>query len=566
MSKIVLLSPDVSQKIAAGEVIERPFSAVKELVENSLDAGASEIKTELHSGGKRLIRVTDDGQGMNREDALLCFERHSTSKISGVNDLDRIATLGFRGEALPSISAVSRIILKTSDGKGEKGTLIEREGEEVKQVSDIAFPKGTSIEVRDLFFNLPARKKFLRSERAELSWITRYVTHVSLAYPGVRFSLVHGKRHVFDYPSVKTLKERIFQVYGKSLLEHLMEVDHEEEGRRLNGFASVPPSGRRDRTHQLFFVNRRLVKDRNLQAGLNQAYRGFLEKDQFSEAFLFLSCPYEDVDINVHPAKAEIRFTDPHAFFQIILHSIEKAMLKKQGIKEVYPASESAKRRLRIEEGMRERSFLSPERKQEAWTDVLPPPEKGERVFPRILGQYQDTYIIASSEDGILIIDQHNAHERVLFEKYQDIDKKKKWPQKLVLFPVLFELSPSQVLSLEGNQAVLEDAGFRVEAMSGRSISLKEFPDLFKEEEAKEIFLSLLEDIKGDKIKDKKVKLLATLACKTAVKAGQPLSFEKMSYLVEELFKTSNSSLCPHGRPVMVKIERKEIERGLKRE
>lgn len=566
MSKIILLSPDVSQKIAAGEVIERPFSAVKELVENSLDAGASDIKTELHSGGKRLIRVTDNGQGMNREDALLCFERHSTSKISRVNDLDRIATLGFRGEALPSVSSVSRIILKTSDGKGEKGTLIEREGEEVIQVSDIAFPKGTSVEVRDLFFNLPARKKFLRSERAELSWITRYMTHVSLAYPGVRFSLVHGKRHVFDYPSVKTLKERIFQVYGKSLLEHLMEVDHEEEGRRLYGFASVPPSGRRDRTHQLFFVNRRLVRDRNLQAGLNQAYRGFLEKDQFSEAFLFLSCPYEDVDINVHPAKAEIRFTDPHAFFQIILHSIEKAMLKKQGIKEVYPASESAKGRLRIEEGMRERSFLSPERKQEAWTDVLPPPEKEERVFPRILGQYQDTYIIASSEDGILIIDQHNAHERVLFEKYQDIDKKKKWPQKLALFPVLFELSPSQVLSLEGNQAVLEDAGFRVEAMSGRSISLKEFPDLFKEEEAKEIFLSLLEDIKGDKIKDKKVKLLATLACKTAVKAGQPLSFEKMSYLVEELFKTSNSSLCPHGRPVMVKIERKEIERGLKRE
>lgn len=566
MSKIVLLSPDVSQKIAAGEVIERPFSAVKELIENSLDAGASDIKTELHSGGKRLIRVTDDGQGMNREDALLCFERHSTSKISRVNDLDRIATLGFRGEALPSISAVSRIILKTSDGKGEKGTLIERDGEEVIQVSDIAFPKGTSVEVRNLFFNLPARKKFLRSERAELSWITRYMTHVSLAYPGVRFSLVHGKRHVFDYPSVKTLKERIFQVYGKSLLEHLMEVDHEEEGRRLYGFASVPPSGRRDRTHQLFFVNRRLVKDRNLQAGLNQAYRGFLEKDQFSEAFLFLSCPYEDVDINVHPAKAEIRFTDPHAFFQIILHSIEKAMLKKQGIKEVYPASESAKGRLRIEEGMRERSFLSPERKQEAWTDVLPPPEKEERVFPRILGQYQDTYIIASSEDGIFIIDQHNAHERVLFEKYQDIDKKKKWPQKLALFPVLFELSPSQVLSLEGNQAVLEDAGFRVEAMSGRSISLKEFPDLFKEKEAKEIFLSLLEDIKGDKIKDKKMKLLATLACKTAVKAGQPLSFEKMSYLVEELFKTSNSSLCPHGRPVMVKIERKEIERGLKRE
>ncbi len=566
MRKITLLPPDVSQKIAAGEVIERPFSAVKELVENSLDAGAYDIKTELHSGGKKLIRVTDNGHGMNQEDALLCFERHSTSKIIRVNDLDKIATLGFRGEALPSISAVSRIILKTSEGKRAKGTLIEREGEEVAQVADIAFPKGTSVEVRDLFFNMPARKKFLRSERAELSWITKYMTHVSLAYPEVRFSLVHGKRLLFDYPPVKTLKERIFQIYGKSLLDHLMEVDHEEEGRRVYGFASIPPSGRRDRTRQLFYVNRRLVKDRNLQAGLNHAYKGFLEKDRFSEAFLFLSCPYEDVDINVHPAKAEIRFTDPHAFFQIILHSIQKAMLKKQGIKEVYPAFEDAKAVSKIDEGKREQSFLTPERKQKVRTDFVPSPEEEERVFPRILGQYQDAYIIASSEDGILIIDQHNAHERILFEKYQEIDKKKKWPQKLALFPVLVELSPSQLLSLEDNQSVLEDAGFRVEAMSGRSLSLKEFPDLFKEEEAKEIFLFLLEDLKGDKIKDKKENLLATLACRTAVKAGQPLSLEKMSYLVEQLFKTSNSSLCPHGRPVMVKIERKEIERGLKRE
>ena len=566
MSKISLLPPDVSQKIAAGEVIERPFSAVKELIENSLDAGASYIKTELHSGGKKLIRVTDNGHGMNREDALLCFERHSTSKIAGVNDLDRIRTLGFRGEALPSISAVSRIILKTSAAKGAKGTLIEREGEEVIQVADIAFPEGTSVEVRDLFFNLPARKKFLRSERAELSWVTKYLTHLSLAFPEVRFSLVHEKRPLFDYPPVKTLKERIFQVYGKSLIEHLMEVDHEEKGRRVYGFASVPPSGRRDRTRQLFYVNRRLIKDRNLQAGLNQAYRGFLEKDQFSEAFLFLSCPYEDVDINVHPAKTEIRFTEPQAFFQIILHSVEKAMLKRQGIKEVYPVAEGAKGRFKIEEGARERSFLSSERKQEALVDILPPLEKEGGIFPRILGQYQDTYIVASSEEGILIIDQHNAHERVLFEKYQDIDKKKKWPRKMALFPVLLELSPAQMLGLEDNQAMLEEAGFRVEAMSGRSISLKEFPDLFKEQEAKEIFLALLEDIRGDKVKDKKERLLATLACKTAVKAGQPLSFEKMSYLVEELFKTSNSSLCPHGRPIIVKIEKKEIERGLKRE
>lgn len=566
MKKIILLPQAVAQKIAAGEVIERPFSAVKELVENSLDAGASEIKTELISGGKKLIRVTDNGHGMTREDALLCFERHSTSKIEKVEDLSRIATLGFRGEALPSISAVSRIVLKTSNGKGDKGTLIEREAEEVIQVSDVAFPQGTSVEVRDLFFNLPARKKFLRSEKSELNMIVRYLTFVSLANHEVRFSLIHGKRQVFDYPPVKTLKERIFQVYGRLLVEHLMEVEHEEEGRRLLGYASIPPSGRRDRTHQLFFVNKRLIKDRTLQAALNQAYKGFLEKDQYSEAFLFLSCPYDDVDVNVHPAKAEVRFRDSRPIFQLVLHSIEKAMLREQGIKEVYPRRDGEKRRPEVKEEISGPRFSIPGKKHPDRRSLFPPAEKDERILLRVLGQYQDKYIIASSEDGILIIDQHNAHERVLFEKYQDIDRKKKWPQKMALFPILFELSPSQVLSLENNRGLLEEAGFQVEAMSGRSFTLKEFPDLFKEDAAREIFLSLLEDLRENKAEDQKKRVLATLACRTAVKAGQPLSLEKMNYLVEELFKTSNPSLCPHGRPITVKIDRKEIERGLKRQ
>ncbi len=565
MNKIVLLPPELAQKIAAGEVIERPFSAVKELVENSLDAGASEIKVELISGGKKLIRVTDNGHGMSREDALLSFERHSTSKISEVKDLSSISTLGFRGEALPSISSVARVVLKTSDGKDKKGTLIEREGEEVIRVEDIAFPKGTAVEVKDLFFNLPAREKFLRSERAEISGIVRHMTYVSLSCPGARFSLHHGMRQVFDYPPANTLKERIYQIYGKSLLDHLMEVDYQEEERRVYGYASVPLSGRRDRTRQLFFVNNRLVKDRTLQAALNQAYKGFLEKDRYAEAFLFLSCPYGDVDVNVHPAKAEIRFMDSRPFFQLILHSIQKAMLKEQGIKEVYPVQEGEKDRLEIKEEKRERFFPSAEKKAADWKGLFPTPEKAEGIYPRVLGQHQDTYIVASSEEGILIIDQHNAHERILYENYQDIDRKKKWPQKLTLFPIIFELSPSQELSLEENQHLLEEAGFRVEALSGRSFSLTEFPDLFKEAEAKDIFFSLLEEVKEDKIRDKKEKVLATLACKTAVKAGQPLSLEKMNYLVEELFKTTNSSLCPHGRPVMVKIDKKEIERGLKR-
>ncbi len=572
MKKIILLPPDISQKIAAGEVIERPFSVVKELVENSLDANASEIKVELQSGGKKLVRVADNGHGMSQEDAKLCFERHSTSKIRSVEDLSLISTLGFRGEALPSISAVSRVVLKTSDGKDEKGTLIEKEGDKLIGTSDIAFPLGTSVEVRDLFFNLPAREKFLRSDRSELNLIVKFMTYISIAYPEVRFSLIHGKRQVFDYPPVSSLKERIFQVFGKSLLERLLEVDYEEDDRKLYGYSSLPPSGHRDRTLQLFYVNKRPVRDKTLLAALNQAYRGFLEKDTFPESFLFLTWPYPEVDINVHPAKAEVRFKDSRPVFQLVNRSIEHAILKEKGVKKIYPSKEEEidlrmeeKRYFRIEEKRGAPAFMRAEERQLEWKDLFTPLEKREETYPRVLGQYLDIYIVASSEEGILIVDQHNAHERVLFEKYEEIDKEKKWPQKLALLPIIFELSPSRLLSFENNQALLEEAGFRVEAMGGQSFALKEYPDIFKEEEAKDIFISLLEEKKGEQIEDKKKRLLATLACKTAVKAGEVLSFEKMNYLVEELFKTSNSSLCPHGRPIIVKIEKKEIERGLKR-
>lgn len=568
MNKIFLLPPDISQKIAAGEVIERPFSVVKELVENSLDAEASEIKVELLAGGKKFIKVMDNGQGMSREDALLCFERHSTSKISKEEDLSQIATLGFRGEALPSISAVSRLILKTSEKKGEKGVLIEREGEKLVRDSDIGFPAGTSVEVRDLFFNLPARRKFLRSERSELAYIVKYLTWVCLAFPEVKFSLIHREREVFNYPPVSSLKERIFQIYGRSILEKLIEVNYREENMRIFGHVSSPPCGRSDRSHQLFYVNKRPVRDKLLQAALNQAYRGFLEKDRFAEAFLFLFCPFSEVDVNVHPAKAEVRFKDSQTIFHLMQRGIKQAMLKQQGIKkikEIYPAQEEEKRIFRIEERSRAPQWRMREAEKEPVQELFSPLAKEERIYPRVLAQYLDTYIVASSEEGILIIDQHNAHERVLFEKYEEIDKKKKWPQKLALFPVLLDLSPSQVLSFENNQALLEEAGFRVEPMGGRSYSLKEFPDIFKEEDAKEIFLSLLEEIKKEGIEDRKKKLLATLACKTAIKAGEFLTFDRMNYLLEELFQTSNSSLCPHGRPIIVKIERREIEKGLKR-
>lgn len=538
---------------------------VKELVENSLDAGSTEIRVEVVEGGKRLIKVSDNGHGMSREDALICFERHSTSKLANEEDLDRISTLGFRGEALPSISAVSRVSLKTSDGIGDKGTQIVREGEKMLQCEDTAFPQGTSIAVKDLFFNLPARQKFLRSDRAELSQIARFLTHIALSFPNVRFSLRHGSRRVFDYPAGPGLKERLYQIYGKEVLEKLMEVDHEEDGRSLHGFASRPPTGRKDRSLQLFYVNNRVVKDRMLLTALNQSFKGYIEKDRFAEAFLFLTLPYSEVDVNVHPTKAEIRFKESQPIFYLVHTGLVRAISREMGIKEVYPVQPEIRESRRTDEKYQPPLMKFPEKTEIQTRTSFGPETKKETGYPRVLGQYLDTYIVASDEEGIMIIDQHNAHERVLYERYAEIDRKKGWPAKMPLLPTVFDLSAPQVLSFEENQGLLEEVGFRVENMGGRSFALKEYPDIFKEEEAKQVFLSLLEEVKVEKVQRSKEALLATLACKTAVKAGQPLVSDKMIYLVEELFRTSNPSLCPHGRPIILKIGRGQIEKEIKR-
>jgi DNA mismatch repair protein MutL len=565
MNRIILLPPSVSQKIAAGEVIERPFSVVKELVENSLDAQATEIKVELIEGGKRLLRVTDNGQGMSREDVQLAFERHSTSKITSEDDLEHIHTLGFRGEALPSISAVSRLSLKSSEEDQAMGTQIEREGEKILRFEDTAFPRGTCIEVADLFFNLPARKKFLRSERAELNQVTHYMMEASLSFPQVRLTLIHGKRKVFDYPGVGSLKERIFQIYGRETVERLVEMKFSDREMELSGYVTRPPTGKRDRRQQHFFVNSRPVRDKIIQSALNQGVREFLEKDNFVQAFLFLHLPPEEIDVNVHPTKTEVRFKDSSAVFRFVRGCSEQTMLKAMGAKEISSPSEGHG----AASGIQEKFFPSYRRDQtsfEAGESPLFPSLESKTTEKRVvLGQYADLYIVVADSEGILIIDQHNAHERVLFERYMGLDAKGKWPQKLPLLPILIDFSPSQLLNWEDNRELLEETGFRLESMGGHSHALKEYPGLFKEEEAKDLFLSLLEEIKGEEIQSKKKKILATLACKTAVKAGEALPKEKMEYLVEELFKTGNFSLCPHGRPIIVKLQREEIDRGMKR-
>ena len=454
-------------------------------------------------------------------------------------------------------------------------------------IRDIAFPQGTSIEVRDLFFNLPARRKFLRSDRSELNFIVKYVTGAALAFPAVRFIVTHGSRTLLDCPAVAGLRERIFQLFGKPLLDGLMPVDYAEGESRVSGFASKPLAGRADRNHQFFYVNARPIKDRMLLAALNQAFSDILEKGKSAEAFLFLGVPPSEVDVNVHPAKAEVRFIDSQAVFRMVLRSIGQAALRVSGIKDVYttaPEASAGRGNAGVgespgqpfichddlpsltESGISSPLFMKGARRTGSIGASIPSPETAsEKQGPTVLGQYLNMYIVAVSEEGLLVIDQHNAHERVLYEKYVEIDKARSWPRKQLLIPVIMEFSPAEALAFEENRTLFEEAGFLVEDMGRRSFALKEFPEIFGDEEAREVFLGLLEDVGAEKTGSRREKLLATMACKSAVKAGEPLPAAKMDYLVEELFKTSRPSLCPHGRPIVVKIDRATIDTGLGR-
>jgi DNA mismatch repair protein MutL len=597
MARIKVLPAEVAQKIAAGEVVERPVSVVKELIENSLDAGATEIKIELEEGGKKLIRLQDNGCGLSQEDAVLCFKRHATSKLEKEEDLEHIATLGFRGEALASISAVSRLTLKTYNGEGDRGYQVEREGDRLIRFLEIAFPRGTIVEVRDLFFNLPARRKFLRGERSELNLITSYVTQAALAFPGVKFILVHNGRQLLNCPAVSTLEERVYQLYGRQLLDGLMAVDYEEGGYRLSGLSSRPFAGRADRQHQLFFVNRRPIRDRVLGAALTQAYLGMLDRQKSPECFLFLDLPYELVDVNVHPAKAEIRFKEPQTVFGLILRAIELAARSESLIKPVMigeagrgekrqPSKETSQPELNLQEKEEQKENdrgiekeLGEKIQAPEWTRQASPTwrQPGEtqqvaentatpRAGRHILGQYLNAYLVVTAEEGLMIVDQHNAHERILFEKFKKLDEEKGWASRQMLFPQVLELSPEEVLHLEELQEELAGLGFELESLGERSYSLRAFPDVFDEARATEILRGILAEGGPERLKSKRDRMLATMACKAAIKAGQPLSQAEMEFLAAELFQTSQPGVCPHGRPIIVEISRDKIEKTLGRQ
>jgi len=609
MGRISLLPSDLANQIAAGEVVERPASVVKELIENAVDAGARRIQVYVELGGKRLVRVEDDGEGMGPEDARLAVERHATSKIRRADDLGAIRTLGFRGEALPSIASVSHFVLRSRQRGDISGTEVRVNGGAVASVQEAGCPDGTSVEVGDLFYNLPARRKFLKTDTGETTQVSRVVTQFALGYPEIAFSLASGPRQVFNWPAVAKLEDRLYQVFGER--QDLVPVGKTLTGFTISGYVAALTDQGPTRGTQNVFVNRRIVKDRTIAHAIIDAYSHASIKERSPEVHLFLEIPADRVDVNVHPTKAEVRFRDQSFVHEAVKHAVGDAIgrgavpelqLLPVGYRDAGPIPQSIPGVLsggtypsrwgsrevpstpRLEDvalalaglkaGATDAGLAA-----DAVAQGFSPAEGdavGQGFSPAIaikqmmpLGQFRDTFIIAVDADGIAIIDQHVAHERVLFERVMQRLSAGRLESQRLLEPLLVELSP------EGRQALLSHAddldrfGFGVEDFGGDTLRLTAVPALLDRETMMSAVRALADDLdgldRGKDVGDALRQIAATTACHAAVKANYPLTQEKMLHILEELRQTAYSTVCPHGRPVMLRLTRREIEKNFQR-
>ena len=591
MGKIHRLPDDLANQIAAGEVVERPASVVKELVENSLDAGATRVGITVEFGGKKLIRVEDDGEGMEPEDARLAVERHATSKIRRSDDLARIATLGFRGEALPSIASVSHFVLRSRARGAASGTEVRVNGGTVAAVMEAGVPEGTSIDVADVFYNLPARRKFLKSDAAEAAQVSRIVTQLALCYPEVGFTLTSAGRKVLQVPPVATLRERLYQLYGDR--GDLVEVRRDGGGVTLLGYIAALAEQGPTRGPQNVFINRRIVRDRTIAHAIIDAYSVASIKERSPEVHLFISMPSETVDVNVHPTKAEVRFRDQSFIHELVrralgdalgrgpapeLHLVAPPAMDTQPVTlplphtfspvfpsrwtvgATAPASETNLAPTNVGE-------LAPTREANAAPANVSGLAPLKPLMP--LGQFRDTFIIAVDEDGIAIVDQHVAHERVLFERITERLTSGRLESQRLLEPMLVELSAAGRQALLAHAAGLERLGFDVEEFGGGSLRVSAFPALLARDRCELALRALAEDLEGldggSSVQEALKRIAATMACHAAVKANDPLTGEKMVHILEELRRTAYSTICPHGRPVMLRLTRREVERNFQR-
>jgi DNA mismatch repair protein MutL len=606
MAKIRVLPDDIANRIAAGEVVERPASVVKELMENSLDAGATRIGIDIEEGGRKLIRITDNGEGMPPEDALACFGRHATSKLYQPDDLFSIKTLGFRGEALPSIASVSRLSLETQ-AEGSIGTAIEIAGGKLIGQREQAFPRGTQITVEDLFFNVPARRKFLRSESYELSQITTYCTHYALAFPEIHFVLKSASFEILSAPAAAGFRERIFQVFGKDLLDQLVE--HEKSfgrsGVRIHVFTSRPHVQKYNRNSMFFFINRRLVRDKIILHAISEAYRNILPSGTFPVVIMFVTLPYEDVDVNVHPAKTEVRFKHQSFVHDAIRDSIlsalthDKTIVPMEGDTVPMSPFTAPSPAPRIPDSWasndpiaRESYTLSPGLRSpgdepiplglnfrpattvsdgcEEITEMPPYPEFDRvKTEVRPLGQLRDSFIVATDSSGLIVIDQHVAHERVLFEIYLRQKLAGKLEIQRLLMPIIVQLPPRQLVILDSIVPELARNGFEVEPFGPKTIAIKTAPAILKPSIVEKLLLELLDGLEREtqvmNIDALKKKIAATVSCHAAIKINTPLDDTKMKWLVGELMKTDVPTVCPHGRPIILRYDLREIQKAFKR-
>ena len=561
MPKIRVLSESVASKIAAGEVVERPASVVKELVENSLDASATRIVVEIRNGGRSYIRVADDGTGMSREDARLAFERHATSKISSFADLYAVNSLGFRGEALPSIASVAKVTMETRERRSLEGTRVVVEGGEVLSLEARGCAPGTSVVVEELFFNTPARRKFLKSDTTEAREIATTLMRYLLAFPEVHFEFFKDGRRSMAAPK-GSMRDRLALLFGRDTGRQLREVALESEGYRIYGFVSPPSLNRASRREQYLFVNRRFVKSRLLSAALDEAYHTLLPRHRHPLAFIFLELNPAMVDVNVHPAKIEAKFKEGDKLSALLTEAIREALREPAKAQEAKPRQLSlAVERSPAGGGVRE-----------ARVEYAPQAEKtGPSTFQQLkpLAQLHNTYILAESSDGLVLIDQHAAHERVLFERFRAQLEEAKLERQELLSPALIELSPREAALLEENLELISELGFEIESFGDRSYLVKVVPlflgEVVHKEEIYEIVDSLIEAGSLRRREQRREEMIYRIACKNAVKAGDYLSGEEMHALLAQLGRTSRPETCPHGRPTMVTFDLKEIERRFKR-
>jgi DNA mismatch repair protein MutL len=636
MGRIRLLPDALASQVAAGEVVERPASVVKELVENSIDAGAKSIEVRVERGGISLIRVLDDGCGMNRDDALMCLERHATSKIRTKEDLGSISTLGFRGEAMPSIASVSKFRLTTRETNALTGTEIVVNGGKMRDVKDCGEPPGTQIEVRSLFFNIPARRKFLRTENTEFSHLEQQVRLQAISHPEIRFALVRGERMVFQLPATKDLRERIRGLIGGDLAGRLLEIPPlegsaaDEATVKIRGFIGPPGMGRSNRQHQLIFLNGRPVEGAVLHYALREGYHTALMKGQYPVTFLFLEMPPDAVDVNVHPAKKEVRFHDGNGVRDAVIDAVQRTLhgemkrpvsgvgftgneqpaapkaeqvelvppsetqsLRKDWSGFSAPASPASKIEEKPAESYRVQDRIDaayrkardePEAQPEPAADaavgeeVSPPLDSAQKSPPtassepkmraedfRLLGVLGKLYVLLEGREGLVLMDQHAAHERVLFEEMKRRMEAGGVPTQQLLMPLTVELAPADFEVVSKNIEVLNRLGIAAEPFGGNTLKVDSLPTFLKNDEPQAFLDAVIEELRGASKTMSAMRLgedmVATTVCRHAVKANDPLRDAELERLLVDLLECEMPFCCPHGRPTLIQMTFAELEK-----